>query len=74
MIPIFDAPAPPSGSMVGNIKTIGDGSKVFFHGHQFSLAFVEKKSILRNKKRALEHPGETETSADEKMREGHFYS
>jgi hypothetical protein len=54
MIPIFDAPEAPSGSTVGNIKTIGDGSKVFFLGHQFSLAFGEKKSILRNKKSALE--------------------
>jgi hypothetical protein len=52
--PIFDALETPSGSTVGNIKTIGDGSKVFFHGDQFSLAFGEKKSILRNKKSALE--------------------
>jgi hypothetical protein len=55
---------------VGNIKTIGDGSKVFFHGNQFSLAFGEKKSILRNKKRALEQPdidpGTTENSSFEK--------
>jgi hypothetical protein len=51
---------------VGNIKTIGDGSKVFFHEDQFSLAIGEKKSILRNKKRALERLvsclGETENS------------
>jgi len=55
---------------VGNIKTIGDGSKVFFRGGQFSLAFGEKKSILRNKKRALERLvsclGETENSVKEK--------
>jgi hypothetical protein len=50
MIPIFDAPEAPGGSTVGNIKTIGVGSKVFFHGDQFSLAIGEKKSILRNKK------------------------
>jgi protein subunit release factor A len=55
---------------VGNIKTIGDGSKVFFHEHQFSLAFGEKKSILRNKKRAFEllvsRLGETNNSVEEK--------
>jgi len=70
MIPIFDAPEAPSGSMVGNIKTIRDGSKVFFRRDQYSLAFGEKKSILRNKKRALElHVcglGETRNSVKEK--------
>ena len=54
MIPLVDAPETPCGSTVGNIKTIRDGSKVFFRGNQFSLAFGGKKRILRNKKRALE--------------------
>jgi hypothetical protein len=53
---------------VGNIKTIGDGSKVFFHEHQFSLAFGEKKSILRNKKRALEYSGDN-SRRERKQRE-----
>jgi len=69
-IPNGDAPATPGGSTGGNIKTIGDRSKVFFRGRQFSLAFGEKKSILRNKKRALEllasGLGETENSVEEK--------
>jgi uncharacterized protein YqkB len=58
---------------VGNIKTIGDGSKVFFHGDQFSLAIGEKKSILRNKKsarellaRRLELLVETKSTVEEK--------
>jgi hypothetical protein len=63
---------------VGNIKTIGDGSKVFFRGGQFSLAFGEKESILRNKKRALELfvscLGETKTAQKKKMRANHIYS
>jgi hypothetical protein len=54
MIQICDAPEAPGGSTVRNIKTIGDGSKVFFHEDQFSLAIGEKKSILRNKKSARE--------------------
>jgi hypothetical protein len=29
---------------------LGTEVKFFFHGYQFSLAFGEKKSILRNKK------------------------
>jgi hypothetical protein len=62
---------------VGNIKTIGEGSKVFFLEGQYSLAFGEKKSILRNKKRALEplvrRLGETKISAEEKMHANHFY-
>jgi hypothetical protein len=55
--PFFDALALRSGSAVGNNKSIRDGSKVFFLGDQFSLAFAEKKSIWRTKKSAQEHPG-----------------
>jgi hypothetical protein len=44
----------PSGSTGPNDKSIDDGCKVFFLENQFSLAFDEKKRILRNEKRALE--------------------
>jgi hypothetical protein len=40
-----------------NIKTIRGGCKVFFHGDQFFLAFVEKKSILRITKMVPQGPG-----------------
>jgi hypothetical protein len=63
---------------VGNIKTIEDGSKVFFRDGQFSLAFGEKKSILRNKKRAYERLasclGETENNVEEKNARASFLS
>jgi hypothetical protein len=66
----FDAPETPSGSTGPNNKTIDDGCKVFFLENQFSLAFGEKKSILRNKKRALEllvsRLGEINNSVGEK--------
>jgi hypothetical protein len=75
-IPIADALETPSGSTEGNIKTIGDGSKVFFREHQFSLAIDENKSILRNKKRARSPrvllSVSAKNSAAEKMHAHHF--
>jgi hypothetical protein len=60
-----------------NIKTLELRCKDFFLGDQFSLAFDEKKSILRSKKMSPYEPVERLTEARarrwKKIRANHFY-